>query len=119
MQNTLVENWFQALKNIWINKDIENVGSLLSSTFQYYENPGEPPLTSLDEVKNTWKEVADQDIIKLEISLLVTRENKGSASYEFSYKDTKGSIHSSQGAYYVKLDNQGKATEFRQWWVNQ
>jgi hypothetical protein len=118
MQNTAAENWFQSLKSIWINKDIEHVGSLLSSNFQYYENPFEPPLTSLDEIKSAWKEVSDQDIIKLEISPLVSRENEGSASYEFSYKDTKGNTHSSQGAYYVKLDDQRKAIEFRQWWVN-
>ncbi len=118
MDSPTIENWFRSLKDIWINKDIENIDSLLSSNFQYYEDPFEPPLTSLDEVKGAWKEVSDQDILKLEINTLLTKENEGSASYEFSFKDTRGNIHDSKGAYYVKLDNQGKAIEFRQWWVN-
>lgn len=118
MPNSAIENWFQSLKSIWIKKDIENVGNLLSSTFQYYEDPFELPLTSLDEVKNAWKEVANQNILKLEINTLIARKNEGSASYEFSYKDTGGNLHNSKGAYYVRLDSQGKATEFRQWWVN-
>lgn len=117
MHNPTVENWFQLLKSIWIKKDIENIGSLLSSTFQYYEDPFGPPLTSLSEVINAWKEVSNQNILKLEINTLVTQESEGSASYEFSYKDPKGNVHNSKGAYYVKLDNQGKAIEFRQWWV--
>lgn len=118
MSNLSVQNWFQNLKNIWINKDIENVGSLLSSSFKYYEDPFDPPLTSLDEVKNAWREVADQNILRLEINTLIVNENEGCASYEFSYEDTKGNIHSSKGAYYVKLDSQERATEFRQWWTN-
>lgn len=118
MYNSAVENWFQALKKVWMNKETDNIGDLLSSTFQYYEDPFSPPLTSLDEVKNAWGEVSDQNILKLEIQTLATEGNKGSASYEFSYTDPQGITHNSKGAYYVKLDDQGKAVEFRQWWMN-
>jgi hypothetical protein len=118
MDNSAVERWFLLLKDIWINKDIENIGTLLSSEFCYYENPFQSPLVSLDEVKNAWKGVSDQDILKLEICTLIDHGNEGCASYEFSYDDAEGNTHDSKGAYYVRLDGQGKAIEFRQWWVS-
>ncbi|NTW89557.1 MAG: hypothetical protein HGB37_01420 [Candidatus Moranbacteria bacterium] len=117
MPNSAVERWFLSLKNIWINKDIENIGTLLSSEFRYYEDPFGPPLVTLDEVKNAWKGVSDQDILKLEIRTLIEHENEGSATYEFSYKDVQGNTHDSKGAYFVMLDGRGRAIEFRQWWV--
>lgn len=106
------------MKDIWISKDIENIGTLLSSEFCYYENPFQSPLVTLDEVKNAWKGVSGQDILKLEICTLIDHGNKGCASYEFSYDDAEGITHDSKGAYYVRLDGHGKATEFRQWWIS-
>lgn len=119
MNNPAIENWFHILKKLWEEKDVENVGSLLSSSFRYYEDPFLPPLTSLAEVRKAWGEIRNQKILKLEISTLVTNEEEGSASYEFSYEDLTGLVHNSRGAYYVELDRNGKATEFRQWWVTQ
>ncbi|NTW30459.1 MAG: hypothetical protein HGA33_04215 [Candidatus Moranbacteria bacterium] len=117
MNDSAVERWFLSLKNIWINKDIENIGSLLSSEFRYYEDPFQPPLVTIDQVKNAWKGVSDQDILKLEIRTLIEHENEGSAVYEFCYNDAEGNTHDSKGAYFVMLDGRGKAIEFRQWWV--
>ncbi len=117
MNNVTIENWFHALRQIWIDKDIEKVRTLLADNFQYYENPFEKPLTSLKEVEMAWQEVHTQNISRLEIHTLVCHENEGSASYILTYTDSQGTIFDSRGAYYVKLDSEGKALEFRQWWV--
>lgn len=116
--NDTIENWFHLLHQIWINKDITKVKTLLADNFQYYENPFEKPLTSLNEVEAAWQEVHTQNISKLEINVLVTNENEGTASYLLTYTDPQGAVHNSRGAYYVKLDSDGKALEFRQWWVS-
>lgn len=115
--NNTIENWFHALRQIWINKDIAKVKTLLADNFQYYENPFEKPLTSLIEVETAWQEVYTQNISKLEIHTLVCHEDKGMASYILTYTGPQGTVYDSRGAYYVKLNSEGKAIEFRQWWV--
>lgn len=118
MTHSAIENWFHNLEQIWQDKDVAKVQTLLTDNFQYFEDPFAKPLTTLDEVESAWQEVYSQDISTLEIRPLVCHENEGAASYILTYTDPQGIIHHSRGAYYVKLDETGKALEFRQWWVN-
>lgn len=52
----------------------------------------------------------------LEIEPLVCTDNEGTASYHFVAM-INGERHESKGAYYVRVNTDGKATEFRQWWI--
>lgn len=110
------ERWFQELQRTWLAKDITAVRSLLAGTFEYYENPLEEPLTTWEQVEAVWQEVKGQNISHLEIVPLITSDVAGSASYTFHYSDEKGS-HESTGSYFVRLNEDGKAIEFRQWWM--
>lgn len=114
---TKTERWFEKLKVLWIEKDIELLGELMSDEFEYFENPFEEPIISLIELKKVWQGVKEQDIQSLEIESLITGDMEGSAKYSFVNKTSNGSIEESVGVYYVILDTQGKALEFRQWWM--
>lgn len=118
MNTSAVENWFHNLEQIWKDKDIAKVQTLLADNFQYFEDPFNKPFTTLDEVESAWQEVREQNISELEIHPLVCHENEGTATYTLTYTDPIGTIHHSRGAYYVKLDETGKALEFRQWWIS-
>ena len=118
IENSSVKTWFGKLQNIWLAKDIEGVKNLLSEEFEYHEDPFESPLTSWPEVEKAWEEIKNQDISKLEINVLMNKEDEGFATYELVYKDSQRKDHYSKGVYYVKLDSNGKAVEFRQWWVS-
>ena len=113
-----VDSWFKNLKDVWLKKDIASIRNLLAPQFSYYEDPFEVALTSWPEVESAWKEVEEQEILKLAINSLFSNEHEGLASYELAYKDARGNVHESRGAYYVKLDLEGKSVEFRQWWVS-
>lgn len=111
------DRWFAGLKRVWIEKDIEGVRELLSTDFEYYENPFGLPLTTWESVRNAWQGVRDQDISKLEILPLISGDTEGMAMYELAFRDGQGSDREVRGAYYVKLDSEGRAIRFRRWRV--
>ncbi len=117
MTGTNVEKWFQEMKRIWLEKDISALRGILADDFKYYEDPFEPAITNWEELETAWQEVNNQEIQNLEIVTLIDGESQGSARYEFSYIDHQGVKYESRGAYYLKLNQDGKATEFRQWWT--
>ena len=112
-----VSEWFEELRRIWLEKDINSLQNILAKEFYYYEDPYEKPLQSWLEVEEAWQEVYTQNIKRLEIHVLIGGETKGSGSYDFAYEDSSGVLHESKGAYYLRLDSEGKAIEFRQWWT--
>ncbi len=117
MSKTLIQKWFKELKKIWLNKDIVSLQSIIAEGCVYYENPFDEPLLTLKEVKSVWQEVNNQKVIRLDINILIDNGTEGSAMYHFIYFDEQKIKHESKGAYYVKLDVNGKAIQFRQWWV--
>lgn len=114
-----VTQWFIQLKRIWLEKDIPALQTILADEFLYYEHPFLPPLITWAEVEDAWQEVLNQDILRLEITILIDGQTEGSAMYDFVYIDPDGVLYESKGSYYLKLDNAGKAVEFRQWWAVQ
>lgn len=117
MIQTNVQKWFQELKRLWVEKDIDALQKILADDFEYYENPFERPIANWKELQNAWQGVNDQDIQNLEIIITIDGEKVGSARYELSFIDPSGVLHDSSGAYYLKLNDEGKAIEFRQWWT--
>ena len=118
MKKQLVRQWFKELEKAWSSKNISEIKDILSSKFIYYEHPFEKPFTTWSQVEKAWQEIKNQKIIKLSINPLIYKNLNGSASYHLKYKDNYGNLHESLGAYYVKLNRDGRAKEFRQWWVS-
>lgn len=112
-----VTHWFAELERIWKAKDVDAVASLLAPEFKYYESPFEEPLTNWQQVEEAWGGVKNQEILKLEITPLFVSDIEGTAHYSFEYRDAHGQNHSKKGAYYVKVNDGGKAVEFRRWWM--
>ena len=118
MKEELVQSWFGKLREAWLTKNISSVKDLLSEKFEYYENPLKAPFMTWTQVEEAWRTIDSQNIIELTIEPLVCKDLRGSARYHFKYKDVLGDLHESDGAYYVKLDREGRAVEFRQWWMS-
>lgn len=119
MESDAVSLWFDRLKAVWLAKDIEAVRALLSDEFRYYENPFEEPLTRWEAVKKEWEAVKSQEIAGLDVAVLIAKDNEGVAMYTLALNNSAGAMEYSRGSYYVKLDEQERAVEFRQWWMNQ
>ena len=119
MDKLSIAKWFEELKRIWLEKDIPALREILADEFDYYEDPYLPAIKTWHELESAWQEIKDQDIKKLDIQVLIDGTNEGSGMYHFIYADPAGVQHESKGSYYLKLNPEGKATEFRQWWTVQ
>jgi hypothetical protein len=112
----IVPHWFRQLEDIWLRQDIKKIGTLVADEFTYYEEPFDDPIITADALVAEWQAVKAQTIEHLEIVPLVCTEREGTAHYHF-IASIAGERHESRGAYYVRLDEQGRALEFRQWYV--
>lgn len=114
---TKSEIWFEQLKDIWLRKAVDEIAGLVASDggFQYFEDPFETPIVSVEKLVSEWRAVAEQEIEVLEIEPLVCIDTEGTAYYHFIAM-IAGERHESKGSYYVRLNSSGAALEFRQWW---
>lgn len=114
---TRSEEWFEKLGDIWRRRAADEVRDLVSNVepFEYFEDPFGKPMTSVGELVAEWQAVKEQEIEVLEIVPLVCTDTEGTARYHF-VATIDGQRHESKGAYYVRVNTDGKATEFRQWW---
>jgi len=119
MKKLPVAKWFEELERIWLEKDISALKEIIADEFNYYEDPYLTPIQVWEDLESAWQEIKEQDIQKLEIGVLIDGQTEGSGMYHFVYSDSAGIQHESRGSYYLKLDAEGKATEFRQWWTVQ
>mgnify|MGYP002152695364 CR=1 FL=1 len=117
MAMSTTEEWFRELQRIWLEKDIPALRAIIADDFTYYEDPFAPAITTWQELQEVWQEIKEQDIKHLAIIATITGERQGAARYEFIFHDSHGVQHESRGAYYVALNEAGRATEFRQWWT--
>lgn len=62
MSKDFVETWLNDLKNYWFNKDIENAVSLFENTTFYQETPFMAPYTTIEEIRDEWQHVKDENI---------------------------------------------------------
>jgi len=117
MSELPVSKWFEELKRIWLEKDISALKEIIADEFDYYEDPYLPAIKNWDELESAWQEIKDQNIKKLDIQVLIDGTDEGSGMYHFIYTDPTGVQHESRGSYYLKLNSECKAVEFRQWWT--
>lgn len=115
---TKSEIWFEKLDNVWRRKAAAEVAELVAGDgeFQYFEDPFDEPITSVEELVREWQAVKEQEIEKLEIEPLVCTDIEGTARYHF-VATIVGERHESKGSYYVRLNSSCQAIEFRQWWT--
>ena len=106
------KEWFEEMRQIWLNKKPDLIDGLLAADVQYYENPFDPPLTKIADIVSVWQEIKEQNIERIDIDILHEDKNIGMATWRF--KHVNQPEHT--GSYFLKLDTQGKCLEFRQWW---
>lgn len=119
MSTLPVTKWFDELKRIWLEKDITFLKEIMADEFNYFEDPFLHPIQTRADLEAAWLEINEQTILKLEINVLIDGQTEGSGMYHCIYSDQAGVRHESKGSCYLKLDTEGKATEFRQWWTTQ
>ena len=75
MNRKFVEQWLNDLREYWLNKDIINAVSLFNKTTFYQETPFMKPFLTIEEIKEEWQHVKNEQIHKIEMKILALDGN--------------------------------------------
>ena len=118
MQRTKFENWLDAYKRAWEDRDPEAAADLFMAHATYHETPFEAPARGREGIRDYSSDATRcQEGIEFSYEVLATTENTGIALWHTEFtRQTSNSTVELDDIFQVALDADGKCTEFREWW---
>jgi len=118
MDRTTFENWLDAYKRAWEDRDPEAASDLFTADANYFETPFEAPVRGREGIRDYWSDATRyQEGIEFSYEVLATTENFGIAHWHTEFtRLTSNFTVELDGVFLVELDADGKCTEFREWW---
>jgi uncharacterized protein (TIGR02246 family) len=118
MDPGVLDSWLGAYKRAWEDRDPEAAADLFTADAAYHETPFDEPLRGREGILDYWSAVPrTQEGIEFSYEVLATTEAGGVAHWraEFTSLPSRSAVDL-DGILLVKLDADGKCTEFREWW---
>ena len=118
MDQAKFTGWLDAYKWAWESRDPEAAANLFTANATYHETPFDEPLRGREGILDYWSDVTrTQEAIEFSYEVLATAEAGGIAHWRSEFTSLpSGSVVDLDGVFLVKLDADGKCTEFREWW---
>jgi uncharacterized protein (TIGR02246 family) len=118
MDQTRFTDWLDAYKQAWETRDPEAAANLFSEDATYHETPFEDPMRGRQGIRDYWSDVTRyQEGIEFSYEVLAITETGGIVHWRSGFtRLTTNSAVELDGIFLVKLDADGKCTEFREWW---
>lgn len=111
------DKWLQSLKEAWETKNPELAPELCADEFIWHEAPFQDPITTKQDLLTEWKSIQNHKEISMTYTILSCIEDTGIAKWSAAFTRLPEHKHVElEGIYFVKLDTQGKCTEFHQWY---
>lgn len=110
MNRQIAEEWLNKLKEYWFNKDIEKAVSLFIMTTFYQETPFMKPYTTFYEIKEEWQHIKNENIQKIEISILAIDGYTLIANWTLKQNDEYY-----DGIYEIKFNENSECVYFKSW----
>lgn len=114
MNRDYAETWLNKLKEYWSNKDTEQAISLFSKTIFYQETPFMKPYTILDEIREEWQHIKNENIQNVEIKLLAIDNFTIIAQWILKQNDINY-----DGIYEIKFNDNLECIYFKSWEMTQ
>lgn len=110
MNNDFMQKWLNKLKESWFNKDIESAISLFDKTTFYQETPFMLPYTTIEEIKEEWRHIKDENIQHIEFKILAL--DKYVAIVEWILKQNDEEY---DGIYEIRFNENLECIYFKSW----
>ena len=110
MNIQFVEQWLQNLKDYWYNKDIENAVSLFNKTAFYQETPFMEPYTTIEEIREEWQHIKNENIQNIEFYILAINNNIVIVNWILKQND-----EDYDGIYEIRFDDELNCVYFKSW----
>lgn len=112
MSRDFAEEWLNRLKEYWFNKNIESAVSLFTRTKLYQETPFMNPYTTLDEIREEWQHVKNENIQNIELKILAIDDYTLIVQWLLKQNDKDY-----DGIYEIKFNNNLECIYFKSWEV--
>lgn len=110
MKKEFAEEWLDKLKNIGFNKNIESAVSLFTKTTFYQETPFIKPYTTLDEIREEWQHIKNENIQNIELKVLAIDNLTLIAQWILKQNDKDY-----DGIYEIKFNDNLECIYFKSW----
>lgn len=110
MNIEFANEWLEKLKEYWFNKDIEKAVSLFNKTKFYQETPFMNPYTTIDEIREEWQHIKNENIQKIEFIVLAIENNTLIVEWKLKQNDEYY-----DGIYEIKFNDKNECIYFRSW----
>ena len=110
MNIQFVEQWLQKLKDYWYSKNIEGAVSLFNKTTYYQETPFMKPYTTIEEIREEWQHVKDENIQNIQYNILAIDNNKVIVNWFLKQNDEEY-----DGVYEIEFDDELNCIYFKSW----
>lgn len=110
MNRQFIEEWLEKLKKYWFNKDIEKAISLFRNTTFYQETPFMLPYTKIEEIKEEWQHIKNENIQHIEFKILAIDNNVVIVEWVLNQNNEEY-----DGIYEIKFNKNLECVYFKSW----
>lgn len=110
MKIEFVKDWLNKLKEYWFNKNIDKAVSLFDKTTFYQESPFMKPYTTIEEIKEEWQHIKNENIQNIEIKLLAIDNNTVITEWILEQNNQEY-----DGIYEIKFNEDLECIYFKSW----
>ncbi len=110
IKREFAENWICKLKKYWLEKNIDKACSLFTNTKFYQETPFMKPFLTIEEIKEEWQHVKNEQIHKIEIKILAIDGNTVIVNW---YLEQNNDVY--DGIYQIVFNDKNECIYFKSW----
>lgn len=110
IKREFAEKWIYKLKKYWLEKNIDGVCSLFTNTNFYQETPFIKPFLTIEEIKEEWYHVKNEEIHNIEINVLAIDGNTVIANW---YLEQNNDVY--DGIYQIMFNDKNECIYFKSW----
>lgn len=110
MTKEFIENWMHNLKTYWLNKEIDKAISLFNKTIFYQETPFMEPYTTIEEIKQEWQHIKEENIQEITLTLLAVDKYTAIINWHLLQNNEEY-----DGIYEVKFNDNLECIYFKSW----
>lgn len=115
MERQAFEAWLEGYLKAWNSNDHEDIGRLFAEEALYYTGPFDEPWRGRDGIVAGWLGRKDEPgSFSFRYEILATDVGVGVARGWTTYREPPREY---SNIWVVRFDEQGRCTEFTEWWV--
>lgn len=110
IKQEFAEKWIYKLKKYWLEKNVDGACSLFINTKFYQETPFIKPFLTIEEIKEEWNHVKNEEIHNIGINVLAIDGNTVIANW---YLEQNNDVY--DGIYQIQFNDKNECIYFKSW----